>query len=308
MFTTSKLVLALAALIGSAVSTPIVLQNNGSSLLEERGTPNVLTAPLLGNMKYMAQVAASAYCNSDPKKVGSIVSCGSNACPSMAPNGVINFAYLGFSQAQVVGYVGIDPANKIIVVSYKGTKSLANIIADLLVPKEKCDELAIGCKFHQGFRYAWGDVRMNTERAVQAARAKYPDYGLIITGHSLGGAVATIAAAYLRQLGYPCDVYSFGSPRVGNQVFADYFNWQAGAHYRVTHTDDPAPRFPGRGLKFYHTGTEFWLSTGGAKTINYDIPDIKVCPGTQNGDCNASTGNILFSAHSYYFQHITACG
>ncbi|KAH7360875.1 lipase [Rhexocercosporidium sp. MPI-PUGE-AT-0058] len=290
----STSILALATLLGGAVSTPVTLHSNGSFLLEERG--------ILTNMKYYVQHAAAAYCNSKPSGVGSKISCGSNACPAVAANSITNYAYLGFDQAQVEGYVGIDSVNKAIVVSYKGTKSFANVIADLLIPKASCSELVSGCKLHQGFLYAWGDVQSNTMTAVKNAKAAYPSYQIILTGHSLGGAVATIAAAYLRKAGYACDIYSYGSPRVGNEAFVDFVSAQAGAHYRVTHTDDPVPRYPGRGLGFYHTSPEFWLSTGSAKTTSYALSDIKVCTGTTNGDCNAGTSNIIFTSHSYYFQ------
>ena len=38
--------------------------------------------------------------------------------------------------------------------------------------------------------------------AVETAVADYPDYDLVIVGHSLGGAIATFAAAQLRNAGY----------------------------------------------------------------------------------------------------------
>ncbi|KAK0100363.1 hypothetical protein ONS95_008317 [Cadophora gregata] len=307
MYFSSANFLALATFLASAASTPITLHNNGSFLLDERATPTALTAGTLNNMKYYVQHAAAAYCNAKAAKIGSKISCGNNACPAVAANSVTNYAYLGFDQSQVSGYVGIDSANKAIVISYKGTKSLANLIADLLIPKESCSELVKGCKLHQGFFYAWGDVKSTTMRAVRSAKATYPSYSIVLTGHSLGGAVATIAAAYLRKEGYACDVYSYGSPRVGNEAFVNFVDAQAGAHYRVTHTDDPIPRYPGRTFGFYHTSPEFWLSTGSAKTTSYNLPDIKVCTGTKNGNCNAGTSNIFWTAHSYYFQDVSVC-
>ena len=175
------------------------------------------------------------------------------------------------------------------------------------MPKESCSDLISGCKAHQGFLYAWGDVKSNTMAAVKSAKAAYPSYSIILTGHSLGGAVATIAAAYLRKAGYACDIYSYGSPRVGNEAFVNFVDTQAGAHYRVTHTDDPIPRFPGRILGFYHTRPEFWLSTGSATTTSYALSDIRVCTGTTNNDCNAGTSSIGLTSHSYYFQDVSVC-
>lgn len=53
---------------------------------------------------------------------------------------------------------------------------------------------------------------------------KYPDKPLYVIGHSLGGAMATIAAVDLRvKLRLPdVRLYTFGSPRVGNEIFSRF--------------------------------------------------------------------------------------
>ena len=38
--------------------------------------------------------------------------------------------------------------------------------------------------------------------AVETAVGDYPDYDLVVVGHSLGGAIATFAATQLRNSGY----------------------------------------------------------------------------------------------------------
>ncbi len=54
-----------------------------------------------------------------------------------------------------------------------------------------------------------------------------PDEKLYLTGHSLGGAVAVLAAARLSDLGVSpdqLDVITFGSPAVGNEAFAEAYD------------------------------------------------------------------------------------
>lgn len=51
---------------------------------------------------------------------------------------------------------------------------------------------------------------------VKAASTTYSSYKIITTSHSLGAATATLGAAYLRRAGHTVDVYTYGSPRVGN--------------------------------------------------------------------------------------------
>merc|ERR1712151_520967 len=70
---------------------------------------------------------------------------------------------------------------------------------------------------------------------------------LWLTGHSLGGALATLYAAELRlKLGIPLGVCTFGSPRVGNQTFADLFKKARIPSIRVVCERDPVASQPPR--------------------------------------------------------------
>ncbi|KAH8657418.1 Alpha/Beta hydrolase protein [Tricladium varicosporioides] len=298
--------LAVAMLSTCVISSPIAENRNASLALELRATPTTMTAAILANMKLFAQYAAAAYCNSDASKVGTRVSCSSSACPSLTT--VTNYAFLGYDQSEASGFLGVDTANKLIVASFAGSDNIDNYIADLLVPMDTCSgNLVSGCKLHTGFQYAYQDIASTLLPAIASARSTYPSYSVITTGHSLGGAVATIAGAYLRASGIPVDIYSYGSPRVGNTAFVNFVDGQVGSHYRVTHTKDFVPRYPGKLLGYRHTSPEFWLSTGDATTTNYGIGDIKVCQGISNTDCNDGTSSLSTTPHSYYLQDISAC-
>lgn len=143
--------------------------------------------------------------------------------------------------------------------------------------------------------------------AVAAAKTANPSYSIVFTGHSLGGAVSTVAAAYVREAGYAIDIYSYGSPRPGNKEFVAFVTDQAGAEYRVTHFDDPVPRLPPIILNYRHTSPEYWLSNGTANTTEYTASDIIVCEGYSNIACNAGTTGLDTDAHSYYFETISGC-
>ena len=52
-------------------------------------------------------------------------------------------------------------------------------------------------------------------------RNRYPDAQITVTGHSLGGALATHALAILTAQGFKIkNFYTFGSPRVGDPKFS----------------------------------------------------------------------------------------
>ena len=65
----------------------------------------------------------------------------------------------------------------------------------------------------------------------------------MVTGHSLGAALATFCAVDIMRTIKPKTtvyLYTFGSPRVGNQKFADYVFtlFPDGKYSRITHYDD----------------------------------------------------------------------
>lgn len=64
---------------------------------------------------------------------------------------------------------------------------------------------------------------MTPGEAIASALKEHPKGHLYVTGHSLGGAVATLAAARLSDMGVAREqltVVTFGAPAVGNKVFA----------------------------------------------------------------------------------------
>ncbi|MFL0802521.1 MAG: lipase family protein [Agarilytica sp.] len=66
-------------------------------------------------------------------------------------------------------------------------------------------------------------------------------------GHSLGGAVATLAADWAASsLSLPVKLYTFGQPRVGLTFFSSMLTQKLGSKniHRVFHTTDPVPMVP----------------------------------------------------------------
>lgn len=105
------------------------------------------------------------------------------------------------------GFVAVDHTNQLIVIAFRGSVSIPNWIADLtfvMAPWSICT----GCQAHAGFLASWESVKSQIQEAVKSATARYPSYIIIATGHSLGGALATLAAADLRHSGYAITLVS----------------------------------------------------------------------------------------------------
>jgi hypothetical protein len=169
-----------------------------------------------------------------------------------------------------------------IVVSFRGSSNLTNWLADFdfqnMVPYEtECPE----CKVHGGFYKSWLSVARETTAAVQALRVQHPKADILVTGHSLGAAMAVLCATSLYyNLGLPVThVYTYGQPRVGNAAFHRFYNngttarqyASNGSSFRLVHWRDPVPRLPFQILGFEHTSTEVWYTE--------DSKDYVVCDG-----------------------------
>jgi predicted lipase len=84
---------------------------------------------------------------------------------------------------------------------------------------------------------------------------------VICCGHSLGGALATLAAAWA-SCQYPdADVrcITLGSPRVGNGSFVEAVKYLSGGVYRLVHGWDPVPAVPPPGIGFKHVKGRMFL-------------------------------------------------
>lgn len=106
---------------------------------------------------------------------------------------------------------------------------------------------------HRGFTHAYEAIR-------EYLLCEYSSPNQIIfTGHSLGGALATVAAADAGLFG---TVYTFGQPRVGDKQFALQYKLNTAHHTRVVHNNDIVTRVPSV-WRFKHVGTELYADRNG---------------------------------------------
>jgi triacylglycerol lipase len=147
------------------------------------------------------------------------------------------------------GYLATDAGKA--VLSFRGTQveEMRDVVADARVRKEP----EVFGKVHRGFKDAldevWGDVA--------AAAGAVGDRRLWITGHSLGAALAVLAAARLSHGGHSvAGVYPLGQPRVGNASFVRAFDRELPDRcFRVVNYIDIVPRLPPLSFGYRHQKT-----------------------------------------------------
>jgi hypothetical protein len=103
----------------------------------------------------------------------------------------------------------------------------------------------VGARFHQGFVDALADIWEPVHQAV-AKELEKQDRPLWITGHSLGGSLALLAAwMFLRRTINVHQVYTFGAPMIGNADAMKAFERELdGKVFRYVDHIDMIPKLP----------------------------------------------------------------
>lgn len=126
--------------------------------------------------------------------------------------------------------------NDFVVLSFRGTEptELKDIKADAHATLTKC---VTEGKVHSGFYKAYNLIEMDINHALE----EFSELPLFITGHSLGGALATIAAKRITHAGGNSACYTFGSPRVSDDRWLMTMKTPI---YRVVNSSDGVTMVP----------------------------------------------------------------
>ena len=167
--------------------------------------------------------------------------------------------YKSFDNQDTQAFLCAD--DKVIIVAFRGTTSIKDWLTDLkieLVPLPS----KVGC-IHKGFNEAIGYVWQDLRQAILDSRNK--DQSLWITGHSLGGALATLATDRLTEEAIKVNgLYTFGQPRVGDEAFANNFDSKMKqCTFRFAHDQDAVTDVPTALQGYKPIGTEYFFDGKG---------------------------------------------
>ncbi|MBL4857121.1 MAG: lipase family protein [Idiomarina sp.] len=130
--------------------------------------------------------------------------------------------------------------NQFLVLSFRGTEptELKDIKTDAKANLIKC---VTEGKVHSGFHDAFNLIELDINQSL----SEFPELPLFITGHSLGGALATIAAKRITHNGGNAACYTYGAPRVSDDHWLMTMKTPI---YRVVNSSDGVTMVPPPGF------------------------------------------------------------
>lgn len=232
------------------------------------------------------KIASIAYCIGHGLVVGKLLdTCGLNRCSDHALRDIEILKYFDFNHWSEIGagFYGIDRVNERIILGFRGTSSIQDWKGNIdaipvpyrpIVKRKKYEMKCDNCYVHRGFYQFLSRNCLDIIEEVLELKECYPDFTLVVVGHSLGGALAILSGVELRLLGHETLVVSFASPKVGNsatmkfidkifhtkevsKTIRDSHSFRHG-FIRVVHKNDPVPYLP-PGI-YVHGGCEYYIN------------------------------------------------
>ena len=148
-----------------------------------------------------------------------------------------------------LSFIVLSHNNSEVIVSYRGSRGanqvLDQTLAIVFIPAVTS---VIGGRVQRYFQAVHQTLFADDRDTLISLAYQYPEYTFTFTGHSLGGAVASLTAAILVHdkilRSDQVVLYTFGMPRVGDKRFALAHDKLVPNSWRVVRQDDVVARLP----------------------------------------------------------------
>ncbi|KAI0033151.1 Alpha/Beta hydrolase protein [Vararia minispora EC-137] len=157
--------------------------------------------------------------------------------------------------ADVQAFVVYRPSTRQLVTAFSGTSNVAQCLYDLRLSHHHYHTGAVRRgRVHNGFWKMFKGLRLSIMRSLEAACRRHQVDEIVLTGHSLGGALAylfaleTLSAEYALPPGIKIIVTTFGAPRTGDQELVDYWVELVDS-YRAAHGPDALREYCVKGYR-----------------------------------------------------------
>lgn len=162
------------------------------------------------------------------------------------------------AESNVFGLVAFKADTQTALVAIRGTRTPLEWIADfdaIAVPFLATPGAGL---VHMGFQLVYEHIRRSMGDLLRRLSARR----VLVTGHSLGAAVAVLAAFDIASnYDLPVELHSFAGPRIAAPDFANNFDRLIPTGFRVVNFMDVVPQVPFPPL-FRHVGSEHLVDGG----------------------------------------------
>lgn len=141
-----------------------------------------------------------------------------------------------FDRPEPFGFVAQNNTSKNVFVTFRGTETPDDWLSNISINQTDHPWGAV----EEGFAKLYAQCSPDVVGAVKSAGAPK----VFVTGHSLGAAVATLAAADLTLNLVGVQLYNFASPRTGSPAFVETFNQKIATAWRTVNTEDLVTTVP----------------------------------------------------------------
>jgi len=221
-------------------------------------------------------------------------------CPTCDPSVSLDYIVENKGSKAIQGF---ETKTQSIFTSFRGSTNIENWINNIQISKVSPYHYNSTLQVEKGFYNEYSYIKSILIDNLEILSQKYNTNKLLIVGHSLGAAMATLFS-YDIAISFPqytiIYLVTFGSPRLGNSLFVYDFSRQNIPTYRITHYYDIVPHLPEQVIGYIHVPNEIWY--------NEDNSDYKQCHDSEYMEdklCSNSCAPIhciSTSDHLYYLN------
>ena len=226
-----------------------------------------------------------------------------------------NIIHYDLNNRGVRALVGYNFQFKSIIVAYRGSENIINWINNMRMKQIYPYTFDSQIGVEQGFYNSYSKLYSEILNCIFQLSNQYKTNRIMLTGHSLGSIVTYLLIDLIHydtqfQI---ISVITFGSPRLGNEHFANYINLLNSNNsninakekpiviLRITHNCDIVPYLPPNRMNYFHINHELWFSEKNdywfyCTNTNKSNYLINSC----NNTCNYQDLNI--DDHLYYLN------
>lgn len=159
--------------------------------------------------------------------------------------------------------------NNRIYISFRGTATLADIIDNIDIRRQKMYKSII---VHKGYFDKFMSMEEFITRDIKHIAKEYPITELVFTGHSMAASIASISSPYYGEMfkNLKITTHTLGSAPAGNIEFINWFSSNVDESVRMETEGDIVPYIPIHN-DFFHIPNGIKINTNGKVDVNYEI-------------------------------------